>query len=467
MTALSYDPKGCRSGIIHVGLGAFHRAHQAMYINQLLELDGQTGWGIVGVNLRQQDSSIVQQLNAQDCRYTLKTMSPLGDVSYQQIGSILECKDWASKPHYAAAAADNKDIHIITMTVTESGYYLNDEDVLDTQHEEVINALSGHGSCIYAYLRAALIARSRGCNLPITLLSCDNLRDNGKKLKSGFKQFLEACGDKALLEWTEAKVTFPCCMVDRITPRPSQIHVQDLENRFNIVDPLTVMSESFAQWVIEDDFAGPRPAFEKVGVQIVADVSVYEETKIRILNGGHTILVYLAALKGYVTYDQGLADPELHDFFVNYEIHEAIPALGASSIDLVSYYETTLLRFRNQNIADSVARICADGVSKFPIFIVPTVRGVLEQGNLPNLAIEGIAGWYVFMCWVDAECFSFEYIEPRWDEIRPLLSSFGVYEFVNSVTLWGDIPSKYPEFSTRLTYAIEAMKLRFPIKKQT
>ena len=463
ITPLTYSKADCEVGIIHVGVGAFHRAHQAVYMNMLLGYKDQQKWGIMGINLRSQDANINLQLADQKHLYTLKTLSPENHATYEEIGSILSTLDWSTNAETAAKAVDNKNVHLITMTVTESGYYLLENGQLDTQSPIIIEALQGSGSCIYAYLRASLNVRRVGCNMPITLLCCDNLRDNGHYLKSGFEQFLSACNDTELLNWVAINVTFPCCMVDRITPRTDAIHIADIKQKFGLNDPLIVMSESFTQWVIEDNFAGPRPDFERVGVELVTEVSPYEDAKIRILNGGHTILAYFAALKGYKTYDQGLADEELNILFSAYETTEVIPAIGESPINLLDYYALTKTRFCNSNIADAVARICADGGIKFPIFILPTIATCYAKGYTPVNGLQGIASWYVFMCKVKAGQIEFDYVEPKWALLEPLLDGLNVTHFIESQDLWGQLPAQFPQFKQQLTQAISLMLARFPV----
>ena len=463
LTPLNYSQTDCQIGIIHVGIGAFHRAHQAAYINTLLGDVDQQNWGIMGINLRCEDAHISHLLAAQKHTYTLKTLSPENHSTYQEIGSILSTIDWSQNANAAAEAVNNENVHLITMTVTEGGYYLSENGLLETHLPIITDAINGSGSCIYAYLRASLNRRRLGCNLPITLLCCDNLRDNGHYLKSGFEQFLKACNDTQLLDWINGNVTFPCCMVDRITPRPDAIHVTDVMQTFGLNDPLTVMSESYTQWVIEDNFAGPRPDFERVGVELVDDVSPYEDAKIRILNGGHTILAYFAALKGYNTYDQGLADEELNTLFSAYETSEVIPAIGESPINLLDYYALTKTRFCNSNIADAVARICADGGIKFPIFILPTIATSYAQGRIPENGLQGIAAWYVFMCKVKAGEIDFDYVEPKWAYLDTLLDGLNVTSFIESQDLWGKLPNQFPEFKQNLTQAITLMISRFPV----
>jgi D-arabinitol 4-dehydrogenase len=463
LAPLNYSQSDCQAGIIHVGIGAFHRAHQAVYINQLLGHSDQKNWGIIGINLRSEDAHVSQKLDAQGNIYTLKTLSPENHSTYAQVGSILSTIDWSKDANAAADAVNDENVHLITMTVTEGGYYLSETGELETHLPIVADAMKGEGSCIYAYLRASLNKRRLGCNLPITLLCCDNLRDNGHYLKSGFEQFVKACNDTDLLEWMATNVTFPCCMVDRITPRPDPIHAEDVKQTFGVDDTLTVMSESYIQWVVEDNFAGPMPDLARVGVELVKDVTPYEDAKIRILNGGHTILAYFAALKGYQTYDQGLADEELNAMFSAYETGEVIPAIGQSPINLQDYYGLTKTRFSNSNIADAVARICADGGIKFPIFILPTISNCYANGHVPSQGLKGIAAWYVFMCKVIAKEIDFQYVEPRWDYLETLVNGKDASKFVACQDLWGQVPVEFPEFKQQLTEAINAMFERFPV----
>jgi D-arabinitol 4-dehydrogenase len=236
----------------------------------------------------------------------------------------------------------------------------------------------------------------------------------------------------------------------RIDPR----HSDDVVKRFGVSDAVTVMGESFSHWALEDPFANGRPPLEMVGVEIVNDVEPYEDAKIRVLNGGHTILIYLAALKGHHTYDTGILDPELREFFRAYETEEVIPAIGDSPIDLAAYRDIIESRFLNQHIGDTVERICMDGVSKFPIFVLPTMKGKVDRGLVPIHSIHGIASWYVFMRRAGAGMIPFRYVEPKWDWISPMLARGQEERFAREADLWGDISDRCPEFVTRLVAEI-------------
>ena len=448
---------------MHVGVGAFHRAHQAVYIDSLLKEYPQ--WGICGVNLRAEDRPLFEALNAQDGIYVLKTVSPEGEMAFREIGSIVELIDASDAYQVAVKRATNDAIRIISMTVTESGYNLDDHNVLDLAAQPIVDGLAtGVGSSIYTFLHAVILARANSGSGPITFLCCDNLRDNGGKLKAGLMQYLEAAGDQDAMAWAHEYVTFPCCMVDRITPRIDPRHSDDVMKRFGVSDAVTVMGESYIQWVLEDHFANGRPLFETVGVEIVDDVEPYEDAKIRVLNGGHTILTYLAALKGHHTYDAGILDPELLEFFRAYETEEVIPAIGESPIDLAAYRDIIESRFSNQHIGDTVDRICMDGVSKFPIFVLPTIKGTVDRGLIPVRSIHGIASWYVFMRHADAGVIPFKYTEPKWDWILPMLASGQEETFAREADLWGDIPERCSEFVTSLVAEIERLERVFAVQ---
>ncbi len=462
---ISYQRDQVTAGIMHVGVGAFHRAHQAVYIDSLLDFSSQ--WGICGVNLRTEDRPLFDALKAQNGQYVLKTISPDGEVAYREIGSIIELIDASAAYQVAVSRATDPSIRIISMTVTESGYNLDDDNVLDVSAKPIIDGLaSGVGSSIYTFLHAVIRARASDGAGPITFLCCDNLRDNGGKLRSGLLQYLKAAGDMESVDWMTKHVTFPCSMVDRITPRIDSRHSLDVKQRFGIDDAVTVMGESYIQWVLEDHFANGRPPFEQAGVEIVDDVEPYEDAKIRVLNGGHTILTYLAALKGHHTYDAGILDPELRAFFRAYETEEVIPAIGESPIDLEAYRDIIESRFSNQHIGDTVERICMDGVSKFPIFVLPTVKGMVNQGRIPVRSIHGIASWYVFMRHVEAGRIPFKYVDPKWNWIAPMLKRGQEVAFATEPDLWGDVPTRCPEFVSTLVNEIEALDSIFSVQSE-
>ncbi len=217
----------------------------------------------------------------------------------------------------------------------------------------------------------------------------------------------------------------------------------------------SVMGESFIQWVVEDNFIGRRPSLEKIGVQFVENVLPYEEAKIRILNGAHVALSYFGALKGLKTYDQAINNQELQKYFFKFEKQEVIPSLGKEiPFDLEKYMMIIFDRFKNKYIADKLERIAMDGVAKFSIFILPTIRICFEKNITPNNAINSIASWYIFMKKIKNKELNFNYYETQWDWIKNFLVNEKIDDFINNSELWGDVPKKYPIFTTILKQQI-------------
>ena len=452
----SFNKANCKEGIIHIGVGNFHRAHQAFYINEYLNNFNDLNWGIIGVNLRNSESNEFQHLKNREGKYVLKTVSTSGEKKYNEIHSILGLYDWSKNDKEAESIFSNSDLEIVTMTVTESGYYISENNKLNLDLPIVKNNIEGkEKTIIYSYLYNGLKIRKRKCNKPITLLCCDNIRENGVMLKEALYQYVKACNNIDLLNWMDANVTFPSCVVDRITPRAPDNLEEEIKDKFNINEKCSVVGESFIQWVIEDNFIAKRPALEKVGVQFVKNVLPYEEAKIRILNGAHVALSYFGALKGLITYDQAINNKELQEYFFKFEKQEVIPSLGNKiPFDLEKYMMIIFDRFKNKYIADKLERIAMDGVAKFSIFILPTIRICFEKNITPNNAINCIASWYVFMKKINNKELNFNYYEPQWNWIKKFLVYEKRDDFINNSELWGNIPQKYPVFAIILKQQI-------------
>ena len=448
-----YDRGSVRPGILHVGVGAFHRAHQAVYLDELLEKSGSTSleWGIVGVNLRAESRPLADQLNARDGQYVLKNISNDGKMRYQEVRSLMKVLDWERNNQEVLKMMGSEEIKVITITVTESGYYLDSTSNLNVDHPDISSELRGTQSLtssIYGCLYHGLKSRKT----PITVQCCDNIRSNGDILSKCFMKYLELLGDESVCEWVKSNVTFPNSMVDRITPRPDEAQSSETESLFGIGRDPSVLSEDFTQWVIERKFASVYPDLMSVGCEIVENVHPYEEAKIRILNGGHTALAYFGVLKGFKTYDEAIRDTELESLFDRYETTEVIPGLPSPSpVDHEKYLATTKSRFQNSYISDTLERICRDGFSKISIFVLPTICANFERGHVPINAIRIVASWFAFLCMVQRGQVDFHYIDPSWEQLQTFLSSSnGSERFADSTNLWGDIPTKWPEFSRTL-----------------
>lgn len=462
LNAQDYQKEAVTPGIVHLGVGAFHRAHQAVYIDRLLAHEGQQNWGIIGVNIRPQDSHAFARFVEQKGEYVLKTMAADGATQYEHIRSLVKQIDGAQAPTEVDAALANASTQLVTSTVTEGGYYLDENRILMLDHPAIKADIEGARNTLYAFLYAGLKLRSETSNAKITLLCCDNLRHNGELLKAGLMQFIVAKQDLPLAEWVAANASFPCSMVDRITPKPSQQHVDDVRHRFGIDDNMTVMGEDFIQWVVEDDFAGAKPALDLVGVQFVNDVVPFEEAKIRILNAGHTCVTYQAALKGLTYFDEAMRDEELHQYFSDFILQDSIPAIGESVVDLPAYFNIIAQRFSNANIGDTVERICTDGYAKFPIFVFPTLEGVYKKGLTPSKTIQGIASWFTFMQLSKEGKVSTPYHEPNKESVAAFTNdAAGIQAFATDRFLWGNVPNEFPDFVTQLSNAIQTNMTKY------
>jgi len=465
VAATQYDRSACKAGIVHLGFGAFHRAHQAVYIDDYMAASGDLRWGIMAVNLRGSETAHFEQAAADISRhdgYYLKSYSAEGDIALRRVRSHVAFADWATSRTQTEEALSKPSVHLVTITVTESGYYTDPHGNLNTQDATIKSEIAGgQAQSVYGYLRAALALRVANSGAPLTIACCDNIRQNGKMLHRNLLAYLVACGDQSLADWVAQNVAFPCSMVDRITPRSPASLGAELTALVGQTVTSPVMAEDFIQWVLQDKAAAVMPDLAQSGVTVTDDVDPYEETKIRVLNGGHTALVYLAALAGIDTFDAAMRVPHLNAHFHAFETQEVLPAI---TLDLPfskeAYLADIARRFANVAIGDTVARICADGMAKFPIFVRPTLNGCFAQGITPTYAIRSIASWYVFARHVAAGKIPFKYDEPSWNDLEAMLGSDA---FVTNRQLWGDIPETYPEFAETLRKEIKELELKWPV----
>jgi D-arabinitol 4-dehydrogenase len=392
--------------ILHLGLGSFHRAHQALYLHQLREL-GDTRWSLTGGNLRPDMLDTMAALQAQGGAYTLETVTPQGERSYTRITSIQHVLSYQDDLAPLVAVGADPATRIISFTVTEAGYYLDAQHQLDwatfpdlrADLEAVKAGQAGH--TLYGALVTLLRARMRNSAGPVTLMNCDNLRHNGERSRGGLLQFIEALGDSALLAWVQTHTTSPNAMVDRITPRPTPDVRERVLAATGVDDPAALMGESFIQWVIEDNFIAGRPAWEQVGVEMVQSVQAHEEAKIRLLNATHSCIAWAGTLVGYTYIHQGTLDPVIRQFAFDYVTDDVIPVLSPSPIDLAAYRDVVLDRFGNPAIADTNQRVAMDAFAKIPAMMAPTFRDRLARGEsidsvamLPALFLAYLQRWH-------------------------------------------------------------------------
>jgi D-arabinitol 4-dehydrogenase len=396
--------------ILHLGLGSFHRAHQALYIHRLHEL-GDTGWSLVGGNLRPDMPETIAALQAQGGAYTLETVTPTGERSYTRLTAIRQVVGYQDDLAPLVAVGADAATRIISFTVTEAGYYLDAHNWLDWAtfpdlRADLAAVKAGQaGHTIYGGLVTLLRARMRANAGPVTLLNCDNLRHNGDRSRSGLLQFIEALDDRDLLAWVQAHTSSPNAMVDRITPRPTPDVVERVKAATGVDDPTALMAESFIQWVIEDNFIAGRPDWEKVGVEMVPSVQPYEEAKIRLLNATHSCMAWAGTLIGYLYIHEGTHHPAIRKMAHDYVTDDAIPVLHSpqqpSPIDLAAYRDVVLDRFGNAAIADTNQRVAMDAFSKIPGMIAPTIRDRLSRHEtmdsvamLPALFLAYLQRWH-------------------------------------------------------------------------
>jgi fructuronate reductase len=353
VTRFAYDRHAQAMGIVHFGIGAFHRAHQAWYTDLAMDA-GDRNWSITGVSLRSAD--VADQLNPQDGLYTVCERSAQGGM-LRVIGAVREVVVAPQSPERVVELLAAPQTRIASFTITEKGYGRAADGSLDPEQ-------SGEGS-VYRFLGEGL-ARRRAAGLSgLTLMSCDNLADNGRQLERLLGEYLAA--DPALAEWVAMECTFPCTMVDRIVPATTVVDRGAVEAVLGLRDEAAVLTEPFSQWVIEDSFANGRPTWEKVGVQLVGDVAPYETAKLRMLNGAHSALAYLGLSRGYEFVHQAMGDREIAPLVERLMREEAATSFTAApGQDLAAYADDLLTRFRNPALNHRLAQIAMDGSQKIP-----------------------------------------------------------------------------------------------------
>lgn len=384
------------AGIVHVGVGGFHRAHEAYYTDALMRQSDASEWGICGVGLREADRKMAAILKKQDFLYSLIVRHPGGSIENRVIGSLVDYVFGCDDPMAVIQRMARPDTRIVSLTITEGGYNV----AADTGEFDFSNPNAQHDlanslkpKLVFGYLTAALRLR-RDAGLPaFTIQSCDNIQHNGnltRKMVLGFARRQ----DPALAEWIENNVRFPNAMVDRITPVTTDADVEYLNDAFGLQDEWPVTCEPFCQWVVEDSFSNGRPDWETVGAQFVPDVTPYETMKLRLLNAGHSVLGILGSIYGHSTVDACASDKLFAAYLRAFMDVEATPTLDAvEGINLVAYKDTLIERFGNPNIKDNLARICLESSSKLPVFLVPTIEANLNHGGSIRFSALTIAAW--------------------------------------------------------------------------
>lgn len=382
----AYDRAAQAAGIVHIGIGAFHRAHQAVYTDDAMSA-GDRDWGIIGVSLRSGD--VAAQLNPQAGLYTVHSRSVEGSA-LRLVGAVQSVLVAPESPDAVIAAIAAPSTHIVSFTVTEKGYLRRPDGGLD------IDAAAGPSS-LYRYVAAGLAARKAAGLSGLTLLSCDNLAGNGAVLRGLMREYLVA-RHPDLLPWFDAECRCPATMIDRIVPSTTDADRAAVEGVLGVRDEGAVVTEGFSQWVIADDFAGPRPRWEAVGVEFVADVAPYETAKLRMLNGAHSALAYIGLGRGHEYVHQAIADPAIRPVIERLMRDEAAPTIAAApGQDLNSYANALLARFANPALNHRLIQIAMDGSQKIPPRWLETLVWHQRRGQRCSALEQAIAAWIAFL----------------------------------------------------------------------
>ena len=378
-----YDRSAQKAGIVHFGIGAFHRAHQAVYTDNAMNA-GERDWGIIGVSLR--SPAVAEQMNPQDGLYSVTERSKNSDKT-RVIGAVQKVLVAADEPHAVVAALASEDTHIVSFTITEKGYCRAPDGSLDFAQADQRSA--------YAYLASAMRQRRAAKLSGLTLLSCDNLAANGAQLAELMRSYLQRCAPD-LLSWFEDQCRCPSTMVDRIVPATTNSDRESIAAILGGLDQAAVVTEPFTQWVIEDHFVGKRPGWEIGGAQFTKDVAPFETAKLRMLNGAHSALAYIGLQKGHVFVHQAIADPHILAL-VNTLMHdEAANSLQpAAGQNLASYADALIARFANPALNHRLIQIAMDGSQKIPQRWLETLAYHQKQGRQCLAILEAIAAWNV------------------------------------------------------------------------
>ncbi|MBS3769531.1 MAG: mannitol dehydrogenase family protein [Bacteroidales bacterium] len=391
----NYNRTKIKTGIVHVGVGNFHRAHQAFYTDQLL-CKGKGNWGISGIGLLNEDRKMYHAFTRQDGLYTLMVLDPDEKLRPRVIGSIVEYLFAPENPDRVIEKMADPEVRIISLTITEGGYNQDPATGEFNMSEKSVQWDLHHPDqpqTIFGYLTQALKHRRERKMPGLTILSCDNIQHNGEVCKKMLISYMKEA-EPNLVNWVEQHISFPNSMVDRITPVTTPSDKEHLKVQFGIEDLWPVVCEPFIQWVIEDNFANGRPEWESVGVQFVEEVDPYEKMKIRLLNAGHSLLGLTGLLYGYRTIDETVRNPLLASLLREFMDKEATLVLGKiEGIELEGYKDNLVQRFSNTKIKDQVSRICAESSAKIPKFLLPTIREQLDRGGSIQFGTLIVATW--------------------------------------------------------------------------
>jgi mannitol 2-dehydrogenase len=458
-----YDRSQIGVGIVHFGVGGFHRAHQAMYIDRLLSQGIAQDWGICGVGVLPGDRRMRDALRSQDCLYTLILEHPDGTREPRIIGSIVDFRYAPDDPESVIELLAEPATRIISLTVTEGGYNIRDDGAgsageFDADNPAIRRDLTGDNppATVFGLVAEALNRRRvRGIRAP-TIVSCDNIVENGQVARRAFTSYAELSNPE-LAQWMRENVKFPNSMVDRITPVTTPDVIERLRSEFDVEDAWPVAAEPFAMWVLEEDFTDGRPPLEKAGVQLVVDVSPYEAMKLRLLNASHQGLCYFAYLAGYRLVHEAAQDPAIAEFLSQYIDSEALPTLKPIP-GLTEFRDALIPRFANAYVRDTVARLCAESSDRIPKWLLPVVRDNLRSTGPVRLSAAIVASWARYAEGLDENGEPIEVVDRLADTLVPIARSQhdNPAAFLENRAVFGDLVDE-PRFVEPYVWTLDSL----------
>lgn len=416
----AYDRRRVTESMVHIGVGSFHRAHQAVYADDLLQRTGDARWGYCGVGLLAQDARMHAALSPQDCLYTVVERDATGDKA-RVIGSVLNYLHAPQDMEAVLSKLASEQTRIVSLTITEGGYYVNEgTGKFNDTHPDIVHDLEHprHPRCSFGVLVEALDRRRRTGLAPFTVMSCDNLQHNGDLTRRMILAFAER-RDRTLADWLGEHGAFPNSMVDRITPATTDEHRALVAEQFGIQDAWPVVTEPFMQWVIEDNFPAGRPDWEAAGAQMTDDVLPYEKIKLRLLNAGHQAICYIGMLLGYQYAHEAMRDARIHELLKRMMDTEVTPLLTPpEGINLTTYKKSLIERFSNPAISDQLPRIGTEGSARIPKFVLPSIIEGLQRGLPVKLLSFTVAAWFRYLAGTDDAGRQMTVIDPMVDELQ-------------------------------------------------
>ena len=440
----TYDRTQVTASIVHFGVGGFHRSHEAVYLDTLMNQGQAREWGICAIGVLPHDRRIIDTLDAQRGLYTVVVKHPDGKWSAQVVGSIVEVVFAPADPARVVDRLVDERTRIVSMTITEGGYLVNQDTGEFDADDPSIRADLEPGAVphtVFGFVVAALARRRAEGRAPFTVMSCDNLPGNGDVAQRMICAFARL-KDPDLADWMEAHVAFPNSMVDRITPVTTEQDIQRLTEQFGVTDLWPVVCEPFSQWVLEDDFTQGRPPLEDAGVQVVQDVVPYELMKLRLLNASHQAMCYLGYLAGHRYAHEVCQDPLFARMLATFMEQEASPTLQpVPGVDLAAYRRQLVERFANPEIRDPLTRLCAESSDRIPKWLVPVIRHNLRTGGPVDVSALVVASWARYAEGLDEQGGPIDVVDRRRDAVvaRAARQHEDPLAFLRDPDLFGDL----------------------------